>query len=283
LIELLVVIAIIAVLIGLLLPAVQKVREAAARSSCTNNMKQIGLAVHQSNDLNRRLPPVYGYYPGTAGCPEGTVLFHLLPWLEQVNVYQIVTSSGNWAAAHSTTVGQYFVPVYRCPSDPSPPLTSVGNYAVGNYQGNREAFEQTNGGSMNIPKSFPDGTTNTILFGERYATCNWTGTLPTVSGFTATGANGGGLWANDQREYNYYRRIGTVSGGGTYDCTSAKFQVQPDWTQTCDPGLYNSPHSGGMNVLLGDCSVRFLTANISATTWGNAINPKDGQPMGADW
>jgi hypothetical protein len=91
------------------------------------------------------------------------------------------------------------------------------------------------------------------------------------------------LWAQDQREFNYYRRIGTVSGGGTYDATAAKFQVQPRYDQECDPGLYNSPHSAGMNITLGDASVRFLSNSISAETWGNAINPSDGNVLGGDW
>jgi prepilin-type N-terminal cleavage/methylation domain-containing protein len=283
LIELLVVIAIIAVLIGLLLPAVQKVREASNRSQCSNNMRQLGIACHQANDTFRMLPPIYGYYRATANCPEGVVLFHILPFIEQDSIYKLITTSKNWTAAHNTTVGQYFIPTYKCPSDPSLPQTAYGNYQVGNYQGNREAFGQTNGGNMQIPKSFRDGTSNTLLFGERYFTCVWTGASPTVSGLTATGFNGGGLWANDQRELNYYRRQGTIAGGGNYDATSAVFQVQPDYMHTCDPGLYNSPHPGGMNVTLGDASVRFVANSISPTTWGNVCNPNDGQVLGPDW
>src|SRR5262249_23727716 len=97
LIELLVVIAIIAVLIGLLLPAVQKVREAAARIKCSNQMRQLGLGAHNCNDNAGRLPPAQGWFPGTMPAPGGGwggVFFHLLPYLEQDNLYRSAVATG---------------------------------------------------------------------------------------------------------------------------------------------------------------------------------------------
>ena len=103
LIELLVVIAIIAILIGLLVPAVQSAREAANRIKCANNLRQLGLAAHRFHDVNQHLPPGIGYYP-PAGGAFGTYHFHLLPYLEQDNLYR--AALGTWHSRRRTDQGR---------------------------------------------------------------------------------------------------------------------------------------------------------------------------------
>src|SRR5437588_785395 len=202
LIELLVVIAIIAVRIGLLLPAVQKVREAAARIQCANNLKQIGLATHAIHDTYNALPPLAsaGDNNNLAGLSGPyrttntglTIFAWLLPYIEQGNLYNSISSAGGSTPALARTV----IKTYICPSDSSskgninfglyPPNSDPnapyappppGNYAVCNYVANYEVFGSpagnppTTAGNARIAASFPDGTSNTVLYGEALGSC----------------------------------------------------------------------------------------------------------------
>src|SRR5690348_7524841 len=176
LIELLVVIAIIAILIGLLVPAVQKVREAAARIQCSNNMKQLGLAAHNCNDTMGRLPPQAGT---SGGAWYGPLMFHLLPYIEQQNTWQSATylaypapvgtprptSPGvtiynvgvvwpTWSSVNNgskTWLRQTRIKIYQCPTDPTIGNGNVTDWLPGDasYAGNFQVF----GGASNTTSS----------------------------------------------------------------------------------------------------------------------------------
>ncbi|HZT80085.1 MAG TPA: DUF1559 domain-containing protein [Gemmataceae bacterium] len=206
LIELLVVLAIIAILIGLLVPAVQKVREAASRIQCANNLKQLGLALHHCNDQQGRLPPQAGTFAGAYYAP---LFFHLLPYVEQGDVWKMAAwmdynghvggpppSAAStihlgviwptWASVNvssNTWLRQTRVKVYQCPSDPSLGHGLDWEPGDASYAGNFQVFggrANTNSasdwdGAARIPGTFKDGTSNTICFAEKYARCDGTG------------------------------------------------------------------------------------------------------------
>jgi prepilin-type N-terminal cleavage/methylation domain-containing protein len=319
LVELLVVIAIIAVLIGLLLPAVQKVREAAARAQCSNNLKQLALASHNCNDSMRCLPPAQGWFPGVRPARNagwGGVFFHLLPFIEQDNLYRSSLLSspnpmgesppGPYYSATSgvgtaSFVGLRTIKTYTCPSDPSvhnAPYTDQFfgyQWATTSYAGNFLVFGVPNAtltgwvtwqGASSIPTSFRDGTSNTILFAERYAICEsianplpgqaclWDWWLP-QSSVTPAYLNGG-------LGHHYYPYFAVPTVNGIPVGPPSLFQVQPSMGN-CDASRASTGHTGGMQVALADASVRTLSSGMSGTTWWAAVTPAGGELLGTDW
>jgi prepilin-type N-terminal cleavage/methylation domain-containing protein len=189
LIELLVVIAIIGILISLLLPAVQKVREAAQRTQCDNNLKQIGLAIHNYVDVYKRVPPAWNPDPifsdltknqgQSAGANIiGTLHFIFLPFIEQDPLYKnsaVVLNTGPFDFRYqggvlSGATAATILPIFICPSDPSNNnnITAYG-YASTDYLANLWVFDPR--GTGNIIQAMPDGSSNTIMFTEAYKKC----------------------------------------------------------------------------------------------------------------
>jgi prepilin-type N-terminal cleavage/methylation domain-containing protein len=315
LIELLVVIAIIAVLIGLLTVGIQKARSSAARTQCINNLKQVGLASHAAHDLHKRMPPAFGFYPGSnisnGGNGLGNIFFHLLPHLEQQALYKqsrhqeagkppqdffFYTDGG----VHATSVA-----VFNCPSDPTwkPGIDlTAGGYAFSSYAANYMVFGNVdaNFGSKNaegrprLAATFQDGTSQTILFAEKYASA-W------ISADANHGKEykGGCHWAYFQADchnplfayYEPWRKNNkiepptdpnAVGPKNANDPRNGLFQVQPNAAGGCNPCMPATAHSA-MNVCMGDASVRILAGNVDRLTWWALVTPAGGEALGNDW
>lgn len=294
LVELLVVVAIIGILIALLLPAVQAAREASRRTQCSNNVKQIVLAVHNIYDKYRVLPPlcapsavekltVEGPFDG----PYGRTIFHwLLPAIEQKGIFDALDPNQTYNGL------QYFQVIgsLLCPSDTSSiagkcstPYGNAISWGASNYGANYYAFgnpEATTAGlrvqGANRFSYFTDGLSNCIWFAEMYATCGWTGDINMMYG--SLWADSNSIWRAAFCTNSMYK---TPPNTGYPPC--AKFQVMPNWRTECDPSRPQTPHSAGINVGLGDGSARFVGEAISETIWARVCDPRDGQLLGPGW
>jgi len=303
LIELLVVIAIIAILIGLLLPAVQKVREAAARSQCQNNLKQIAIALHDYHSAYGALPP--------GSNPQGfTVVAQLLPFFEQDNVYKQINF--NVAANSPPNAGPrgITIKILLCPSDRTSalPAGQGGNNYFANYGTEPFFFRNrsiANGvfalreptGGVRLT-DITDGTSNTTAFAELrkgdwnnavYSPQDWlnasrAGAPTTIdeayalcqsidpTNLSYQWLSAGGEWLNDNATGTAYIHCGPPNSTNCGFPANLRFCVNA-----------NSDHTSGVNVALCDGSVRLVPVSISLPTWRALGTRASGEILGADW
>jgi prepilin-type N-terminal cleavage/methylation domain-containing protein/prepilin-type processing-associated H-X9-DG protein len=292
LIELLVVIAIIAVLIALLLPAVQSAREAARRAQCINNVKQLGLALHNYHDVHGR------FAPGSIQVSNPTAyrqpfITSLLPFLEQGNLTATFNFNLSFHHDSNETTRSSRVSVFDCPSDQKVVFTNNGGSVTdvkGSYGVN---WGQNTYGDQILPAPFAlnygaslaeitDGTSNTFLMAELIQ-------LPHPVGQPVeTIDRRGRVWSDQPSSHQISTRNGPNAQipdyGACWHATDAR--KAPCNRNTGDgPNHFiasRSRHPGGVNVLLGDGSVRFIKDSISLTTWKALSSRAGGEVISSD-
>jgi len=298
LIELLVVIAIIAILIALLLPAVQQAREAARRSQCKNNLKQLGLAIHNYESTFKGTPAAI-YLDVNVSATSWTFQVMLLPYLEQATIYNQLNTSRPPRQAAQTPAGlalmQTPLPALICPSDPepgvnrnrpfillaTPAVTTPVLLAKNNYMCNEGDTDHT--GICISPndtikfRDVTDGLSNTFFMGERRSLKG-----PKIA--TTLDGPWAGVWAASEISAGNLGNVWAVAGK-----TEFKMQTgEASGTVAATPIIaFSSEHTGGAHFLLGDGAVRFVSENIDGHhdstkkgTYNYLGNRSDGKVVG---
>jgi len=287
LIELLVVIAIIGVLMGLLLPAVQKVREAASRTKCMNNVRQLCLATHMLNDQYNKLPPAVGPFPNSTS-QSASLFWFLLPNLDQESIFSL----GYLSTPAATASVRFPIKTYACPSDPSSQGAAGTTLGTTSYAANPLVFHN-NTPPPSMQRTFTDGTSNTIMFLERYQSCagnsNFWGAnstfnivnCPVISLYWDT-------ISNSARSPN--STINAAPAGVQDNATFVvQFQSAPKSetiystadVRGCKPGEAQCAHTGSMVVGMADGSTRTVSGG-TGTGVNAPLPPNQGSLIAPD-
>ncbi|QDV52534.1 DUF1559 family PulG-like putative transporter [Gimesia fumaroli] len=307
LIELLVVIAIIAILIALLLPAVQQAREAARRSQCKNNLKQIGLALHNYHDNFQTFPPgdVRDFYSGldSWSTSQITWMARILPFVDQAPLYnQINFERAPGTGGSNNSVRREKIPAFRCPSDSSRQPRS--DYAPTNYlacrgtdwhSGRDETESMFSVISRMKIRDVEDGTSNTIMVSETFANAPFCDDQPirdpstsasqdigicpasclTKAPYTSSYRQGYSWFYGQKYESHYFGTVYNPNNKGMPDCGAGS-------STTGALLAARSKHTGGVHVLVADGAVRFASDNIDNQIWRDLGHPQDGNVLG-EW
>jgi type II secretory pathway pseudopilin PulG len=263
--ELLVVIGIIAILIGLLLPAVQKVRETAVRIKGKNQLRQIGIGLHNYAAIRGRLPGFM--YPDRPDSKDAPPLSAILPFVEASSDAKVA--------------------LYVCPADPTTTVVVQNGHDAGDssYAVNKLAF----GGLPDLANGFPDGVSNTIAVAEHYSRCGPAGRFNFLYSLRNSSVAPYDLYRlNEQRRASfadpYYGDVIPIPNGhgSVYPSRAgATFQAAPP-LDACDPLIPQTAFAAGMPVLLFDGSVRVVAAGISPTAFWAAVTRDGGETTSLD-
>lgn len=291
LIELLVVIAIIAVLIALLLPAVQQAREAARRSQCKNNLKQLGIALHNYHDTFSTLPPGAIQVFETNAQNEATWVSMILPYIDQAPLYNRANFSSCFGCVAGIGNPSYeivspAIPGMSCPSDPNSGQMAAGYYRRGSYAANsgigaihslttpddpaRISGPLTMNSRRNF-RDFTDGTSNTVILGEL---------------LNSTGTDFRGVMHYVEGPLYTHDRVPNTSiadEARTTCVTGPRIPCTGAYTAHNNRAMVysaRSQHIGGAHVALADGTVRFISENISLVTWQALSTHKGGEVLG---